>query len=321
MRISPPLSVDARDASTLRAWIETGPPGSAAVRRAHIVLLSAAGFGPAAIAEDLSCSKQTVITWRERYRSDGVAGLRDAPRSGRPTTVDPAVVIARTLEGPPEVLGAARWSTRLLATELGISNVAVANVWRSWGVKPGVAGRVRLATEPALEATVTAVAGVYLHPPFRLLALVVGDGDGAADPVVPVAERPVVGARLGDIDAALPVAGGSPVQAEAFLAGLPGAAGLAAVGPQQQLAVLAAAPGGAHAEWVGMRAGAMLHHVPAELSWARLVHVAGMLAGARARGRASVLALRDAVAAHPVGEAFAWLPELLPRACNRGDGP
>jgi hypothetical protein len=40
-----------------------------------------------------------------------------------------AVVLA-TLEPPPQRLGVTHWSSRLLATELGLSNVKVAKVWR-----------------------------------------------------------------------------------------------------------------------------------------------------------------------------------------------
>lgn len=88
MRIPPPLAVDERDVHVLRGWISGGGP--AAARRARIVLLAREGLGPSAIAEELRCSKQTVITWRERYRAGGLTALRDAPRSGRPTTVDAA---------------------------------------------------------------------------------------------------------------------------------------------------------------------------------------------------------------------------------------
>jgi hypothetical protein len=66
------------------------------VRRAQIVLLSAAGLGTAAISDELGCSKQTVLTWRERYRTEGMAGLHLAPPvrllavlTGEPLTGEP----------------------------------------------------------------------------------------------------------------------------------------------------------------------------------------------------------------------------------------
>lgn len=52
----------------------------------------------------------------------GRAGCRLPP-------LDEAAVIAATLEPPPERLSVTHWSTRLLATELEISNVVVGKIW------------------------------------------------------------------------------------------------------------------------------------------------------------------------------------------------
>jgi len=127
------------EVSELRGWIADGGMRPAAALRARVVLPCAQGFGPSAVALQPGCTKQTVITWRERCRTEGPGGLRDAPRSGRPRRVNPAAVVVRTLETPEPA--AARWSTRTLGVDLGISNVAVAIIWRQWGVRPLGAGR------------------------------------------------------------------------------------------------------------------------------------------------------------------------------------
>jgi hypothetical protein len=49
---------------------------------------------------------------------------------------DQAAVVLATLEPPPEKLGVTHWSSRLLASQLGISNVWVARIWRRWGLQP-----------------------------------------------------------------------------------------------------------------------------------------------------------------------------------------
>lgn len=136
MRVVAPLEVAAGDVRTLLDWLEPGSVRSALRQRAQIVLLARGGFGPTRITDTLGCSKQTVITWRDRYRAQGLAGLTDAPRSGRPPAVDPDLVISRTRQPPPPHLGAARWSSRLLAAELGISNVTVAKIWRAHDIYP-----------------------------------------------------------------------------------------------------------------------------------------------------------------------------------------
>src|SRR5712671_2404344 len=41
------------------------------------------------VAEDLRCNRNTVEKWRSRYLRDGLLGLQDAPRSGRPRSFSP----------------------------------------------------------------------------------------------------------------------------------------------------------------------------------------------------------------------------------------
>ena len=52
--------------------------------RAVMVLLSLHGLPPAKIAELLDCHPATVRRWVSRFNDEGIAGLADRPRSGRP---------------------------------------------------------------------------------------------------------------------------------------------------------------------------------------------------------------------------------------------
>jgi FixJ family two-component response regulator len=63
----------------------------ALVRRARIVLRAADEEQPTnlQIAEELGCSNDTVGLWRRRFAERGLAGLQDAPRSGRPPVFSP----------------------------------------------------------------------------------------------------------------------------------------------------------------------------------------------------------------------------------------
>ena len=70
----------------------------------------------------------TVLHWRNRYAEGGLAALEDRKRSGRPRHVDDAGVVVATLTPPPEQLGVTHWSSRLLATELGIRFATVARI-------------------------------------------------------------------------------------------------------------------------------------------------------------------------------------------------
>ena len=50
--------------------------------RAEIILLAAAGYGNLEIAVKSGLSEQAVCKWRQRYLSNAIAGLQDAPRPG-----------------------------------------------------------------------------------------------------------------------------------------------------------------------------------------------------------------------------------------------
>jgi len=89
--------------------------------------------------------------------------------------VDEAVIIARTLEPPPEHLGVTHWSTRLLAAELRIGDASVARCWRRFGLKPWRRETFKFSTDPELEAKVRDVIGLYLDPPEKAVVLCVDD--------------------------------------------------------------------------------------------------------------------------------------------------
>ena len=61
-----------------------------------------------------------------------VAGLTDAPRTGRPRTINDQKVtdlINKTLREKPE--NATHWSTKLTAKEAGLSAMSVSRIWRA----------------------------------------------------------------------------------------------------------------------------------------------------------------------------------------------
>jgi hypothetical protein len=120
-------------------------------------------------------SKPTVIGWKRRYAAEGIGGLGDRPKPGRPRWTDDVAVVLATLEPPPERLGVTHWSSRLLAAELGLSNVKVARVWREYGRQPWRAGTFKFSTDPELEAKLRDVVGLYLNPPDKAVVLYVDE--------------------------------------------------------------------------------------------------------------------------------------------------
>src|SRR5512135_114040 len=73
------------------------------VERAQILLAIADGRRPSQIAKQLGVSRPTVYTWIHRFHEQGLHGLEDRPRSGRPhtyTAEQRAEVIAAALTDP-----------------------------------------------------------------------------------------------------------------------------------------------------------------------------------------------------------------------------
>jgi len=136
------------------------------------VLLADEGVGTNEIVHRVGVSKPTVIAWKKRFAAEGIAGLEDRPKPGRPAQIDEAAVVLATLEPPPARLGVTHWSSRLLADHLGgISNVWVARIWRRWGLQPWRRETFKFSTDPELEAKIRDVVGLYLNPPEAAVVL------------------------------------------------------------------------------------------------------------------------------------------------------
>lgn len=75
----------------LEALVRAGSTPQALVFRCRVVLRAADPDRPTnqAIAAELGCDRHTVGQWRERFARHGLAGLQDAPRSGRPRAFSP----------------------------------------------------------------------------------------------------------------------------------------------------------------------------------------------------------------------------------------
>jgi len=144
-------------------------------QRARIVLLAAEGESNTAIAAKVGVSRPTVIDWRTRYARQGLPGLADDPRSGRPRTIDHRQIVAVTLKPPPKKYGVTHWSSRLLGRHLKISNGTVAKAWRDYGVAPWRVETFKFSTDPELVAKVIDVVGLYLAPPENAIVLCIDE--------------------------------------------------------------------------------------------------------------------------------------------------
>ena len=175
MPLTVAVQMPAKDRAELARWTRTPSLRAGLAQRARIVLLADEGVGTNEIATRVGVSKPTVIAWKKRYAASGIAGLADLPKPGRPARVDEVAVVLATLEPPPERLGVTHWSSRLLADQLGISNVWVAKIWKKWGLAPWRRQTFKFSTDPELEAKIRDVVGLYLNPPDKAVVLSVDE--------------------------------------------------------------------------------------------------------------------------------------------------
>ena len=187
-RPAPALVLRAGDREELERWTRTSKVGASAAKRARIVLLAADGVANTRIAELTDATVTTVLNWRGRYQDRGIAGLADAPRPGRPRSLDHRRIVAETLKPPPKKLGVTHWSSRLLADRLKVSASAIQRAWRAYGVKPWKAESFRFSTDPELVGKVADICGLYLAPPENAIVLCVDEKSQiqALDRTVPV---------------------------------------------------------------------------------------------------------------------------------------
>jgi transposase len=169
------VQVPASDREVLVSWTRSPSLRAGLAQRARVVLLAADGVGTNEIVRRVGLSKPAVIGWKRRYAAEGITGLDDRPKSGRPAVIDAVQIVLATLEPPPEDLGVTHWSSRLLAKHLGISDFTVSTTWKKWGLQPWRTQSFKFSTDPELEAKIRDVVGLYLNPPDKAIVLCVDE--------------------------------------------------------------------------------------------------------------------------------------------------
>jgi len=107
------------------------------VERAKIVLGCLAGRRNKELAAELGIQAATVGTWRKRFATEGISGLHDRSRPGKPPVYSLPELrqrILKQLEAPPPA-GFSGWDGGTLAQVLGVSDDAVWRVLRKEGIQ------------------------------------------------------------------------------------------------------------------------------------------------------------------------------------------
>jgi transposase len=136
---------------------------------------------------------------RRRFAEEGLAGLVERPRSGRPPSISDrkrAQIVAKTLKAPGH--GLTHWSTRELAVEVGVSHSTVRRIWKAHDLKPHQVETFKFSTDPDAEAKINDVVGLYVNPPHNAVVLSVDEKTqiqalNRTQPILPL--RPGIPAR------------------------------------------------------------------------------------------------------------------------------
>jgi transposase len=167
------VALSSEQRATLRSWLAAGKTERRLAFRAQIILALAEGLSNQAAAVRLATRPATVSKWRGRFARHGLAGVADAPRSGKPRhyeTKDERRILAALDTSPP--VGYARWNGTLLAKHLGdISKHQIWRVLREHEISLARRRRWCISTDPAFAQKAADIVALYLQPPENAVVL------------------------------------------------------------------------------------------------------------------------------------------------------
>ena len=147
--------------------------------RASIILACSSGKMVRDIASDLHTRPNTVIQWRDRYLKNGIKGLYDGTRTGKPRKypADLKVRIVKLIETDPP-LGHAVWNGPLIAEKLGVSDDTVWKILRDEGIQLQRHRSWCVSVDPEFTIKSVDIIGLYMDPPDNALVISVDEKPG-----------------------------------------------------------------------------------------------------------------------------------------------
>src|SRR5688572_18150206 len=153
----------------LEQWVRRRTTAQGLAQRARIVLACATGRPATEIGRELHVTRLTVGRWRRRFLARRLDGLLDDPRPGAPRRITDAMVervITDTLEKTPR--DATHWSTRSMAHTAGLSQSAVARIWKAFALQPHRVETFKLSkTRRSFTKAATSGGSNWHHPSQR----------------------------------------------------------------------------------------------------------------------------------------------------------
>jgi transposase len=144
------IQISQEDRTTLEGWAKSRTINNAMATRARIVLMTGDRLTADEIAEALGVSARNVYKWVWRYDEEGIDGLHERKRPGRPRALDLDAVLEilrATIEDLPR--GATHWSLRTMAKAAGVTKHQVGEVWAAAGLKPHRVKSFKISNDPS----------------------------------------------------------------------------------------------------------------------------------------------------------------------------
>jgi transposase len=190
--INPIFAVSSSEREELAARMRSRTLPSEDVRRARLILMLADGESFTAVQTVLRCNRSYISRWKQRFESDGLAGLYSRHLGRAPAkdaTKLEAKILTRTQRKPTD--GSTHWSTRKLGRELRVNHMRVARVWQRARLQPHRIEHYILSDDPQFETKAADIIGLYVNPPQHAAVFCVDEKTAIQaldrlDPVLPL---------------------------------------------------------------------------------------------------------------------------------------
>lgn len=135
--------------------------------RAKMILRRMTGLSPEHVAEEMGISRSVVFRWCVRYEEEGIQGLWDKPRTGKPRVYDAAFeqqALALLDQEPPAPFP--YWTASALATQMEASPDAIWRLLRRQGISLSRQRIWKVPVEVELQPWERELTGIYMSPPY-----------------------------------------------------------------------------------------------------------------------------------------------------------
>jgi len=170
------LILESFEKDVLREWTRATTIDAGLARRARVILLLSEGKTLREVKTLTGMGTKHITKWRDRFVNDGLEGLYDAPRSGRPDEIplETKVKIIEIAKTPPPD-GLSHWSSYEVAKRFKVGPTTVQLLWRKAGIKPHRQETYMASNDPEFFRKATDVIGLYLNPPDNAVVFCVDE--------------------------------------------------------------------------------------------------------------------------------------------------